>query len=470
MSTARTRPPFEPQRVELTKLFDKLPPQAIEAEMGLLGAIILDWKVAGDVLQLLSGAEDFYKPAHGTIYEALVKLYDANQPIDMIQLNQYLTDQGTLEQVGGLDYLVELAESVPSAASAMYYARIVKDKSVLRRLIDVAGKVLFQAYSSADPVQEQLELAEQAIFKIAERRGEQDVAVLKDLLQTLYDQIASRVGQGRVTSGLETGFFDLDEKTSGLQNGELVIVAGRPSMGKTAFAVNIAEHMAIVMQQPVAIFSLEMGKQQLAQRMLCSRSGVHSDKVRGNTLDADDFNKLSMVVGQICDAPLYIDDTPSLSLLQLRAKARRMAAQFDIKALFIDYLQLMSHPGSDSRQQEVSELSRGIKALARELSIPVVCLSQLNRGPEAREGHRPRMSDLRESGAIEQDADVVMMVHREEYYHDVTWQQENPDKVGLAEIIITKQRNGPTGTVELQFNNAITRFQNRLKTDRRQDY
>jgi replicative DNA helicase len=266
-------------------------------------------------------------------------------------------------------------------------------------------------------------------------------------------------------TGLDTGYAQLNEMTSGLQRGEMIIVAGRPSMGKTAFALNMAEHIAVVMNQPVAFFSLEMSKQQLAQRLLCSASGIDSHRVRRNMLSGQDYAQLANTVGRLSESPFYIDDTPGLSLLALRAKARRMAARHDIEAVFVDYMQLMNSPDSESRQQEVSMISRGIKALARELNVPVVCLSQLNRSPEGREDHRPRMSDLRESGSIEQDADVVMMLHREEYYHpDPEWAEEHPDKKGLAEIILAKQRNGPTGTVSLHFNEKTTRFGDRAPT------
>ena len=458
MSTASPRRVFEPRQADVAKLLDKQPPHAIEAEMSLLGSMILDSRVCGEVVQILQGPADFFKTAHAAVYQVLVQLYDTNQPIDMVQINQRLRDLGQLEQVGGIEYLISLAESVPSAASAPYYARMVREKSVLRQLIDAAGRILSDAYSSGEPVATLLDRAEQEVFRIAEQRGMEDAAQLNQLLQELYSQLEAH--EGRQITGLETGFFELDEMTSGLQGGEMIIVAGRPSMGKTALALNIAEHIAAVKKQGVAIFSLEMSKQQLAQRLLCSRSGVDSHKVRRNMLNEDDYVKLHLTVGELSEAPLYIDDSPGLTLLALRAKARRLAARYSIKAVFVDYLQLMSIGGAENRQQEVSELSRGIKALARELSVPVVCLSQLNRSPEAREGHKPRMSDLRESGSIEQDADVVMMIHREEYYHDEDWKRDNPDKAGRAEVILSKQRNGPTGSIELQFNSSTTRFNN----------
>ncbi len=458
MSTAAPRS-VRPSAPPLAKLFDRLPPHAVEAEMSLLGAMILDSRVIGDVVQILTGADDFYQPRHAVVYQALVQLYDQNNPIDLVQLQQALTDRQALDDVGGIDYLVELAESVPAATSAPYYAKIVRDKATLRRLIEAAGDILQRAYTSADEAADQVDSAEREIFRLAEGHASAEAGALGELLQETFAQLEAREGQH--ITGIETGFFELDEITTGLQKGEMVIVAARPSMGKTAFALNIAEHVAATNKQPVVVFSLEMSRQQLAQRLLCSRSGVDAQRVRRNMLSGDEYERLAMTVGELAEAPLFIDDTPGLSLLQLRARARRLAARHDIKLVVVDYLQLMSSPGAESRQQEVSELSRGIKALARELNVPVICLSQLNRAAESREGHRPRMSDLRESGSIEQDADVVMMLHREEYYHsDPNWAAENPDKVGVAEVIMAKQRNGPTGTIKLQFNGKSTRFNN----------
>ncbi len=442
-------------KTELPKLFEKLPPNAVEAEAALLGSMLHDWRVCGEVLQVVKSADDFYLGKHAAIYQVLIELYDQHQSIDMVQLNQKLADKKMLEQVGGLDYLLELLESVPSAASAEHYARIVREKAVLRGLIDSAGRILYDAYHSDQPAQELLEIAEKQIFDIAQFGSTDQAAELKDLLQETFDRLEA--DDGRLITGIGTGFYELDEMTNGLQPGEMIIIAARPSMGKTAFALNIAEHIGATSKQPVAVFSLEMSKQQLAQRLLCSRSGVDSHKLRRNMLSRDDFAKLSLTVGELSEAPIYIDDTPGLSLLGLRAKSRRLAARHDIKCIVIDYLQLMSAPGSESRQQEVSNLSRGIKALARELSVPVLCLSQLNRQAEQREGHRPRMSDLRESGSIEQDADVVMMLHREDYYHK--GDEEYVD-TNQAEVILAKQRNGPTGTVKLAFHGPTTRFNN----------
>ena len=446
-----------PAVVEIGPLFDKQPPHAIEAEMALLGSLILDWQVVGDVLQILKGAEDFYKPAHAAIFEVLTELYDQSQSIDMVQLNQRLIDKQMLEQVGGLEYLVDLVDGVPSAAEAPRYAQIVRDKAILRRLIETAGSVLHECYTSDEPVTELLDRAETQIFELAEKKGDDQASDVGALLRETLDRLESM--DGKMVTGHESGFFELDEMTNGLQPGEMVIIAARPSMGKTAFAVNIAEHMAMMKKIPVAIFSLEMSKQQLAQRMLCSRSGVDSNKVRRNMLSREDFGALNMTAGELADAPMYIDDTAGLTLMGLRAKARRLKQRHGIQAIFIDYLQLMTAPsaGRDGRQNEVSAMSRGVKALARELAVPVVCLSQLNRAAEQREGHRPRMSDLRESGSIEQDADVIMMLHREDYYHrgDEEYEDNN-----IAEVIVNKQRNGPTGVVKLAFHGPTTRFNN----------
>lgn len=429
--------------------------------MGVLGAVLIDSTVLGDLTPILPNPAMFYRPSHMAIYDAMLHLYGiGTDRIDGIQVKQRLADVNQLENVGGVDYLIELAESTPSAAGAKRWAEIVREKFVLRGLIDATGEIQERAFTSADPADTQLDEAERAIFTIAENKGEsQEAAPLGELLEETYRRLEAQ--DGKSVMGVETGFYELDDMTSGLQRGEMIIVAARPSMGKTAFALNLAEHIGINNSQPIAVFSLEMSKQQLAQRMLCSVSGIDSHRVRTNKLNADEFQTIARTCGALSESPVHIDDTPGLSLLALRSKARRLAARHDLAAVVIDYLQLMTAPRSETRQQEVSTLSRGIKALARELNVPVICLSQLNRAAEAREGHRPRMSDLRESGSIEQDADVVMMLHREEYYHrDETWAMNNPEKVGVAELIVAKQRNGPTGTVKLTFDGGTTRFKN----------
>lgn len=453
-ASRRSRPIIRDK--DLAKLFEKTPPSSPQAEAAVLGSIILDWRVCSEVLQILKGPDDFHRPAHAVIYQILIELYDQQQSIDMVQLNQRLTDRELLEQVGGLDYLMELADSVPSAASVGHYARIVREKSVLRRLIETSGRILYECHHSDGATEELLDAAERDIFEIAESKIQSDATDLASLLQETYSQLEREEGQS--LTGLPTGFFELDEMTNGLQASEMIIIAARPSMGKTSLALNIAEQMGATHKQPLVFFSLEMSKQQLAQRLLCSRSGVDSHKLRRNMLNGEDFGRLAQAVGELSEAPIYVDDMPGLTLLSLRAKARRLAARHDIRAVFVDYLQLMSDPTTrENRQQEVSNISRGIKALARELNVPVICMSQLNRSPEGREGHRPRMSDLRESGSIEQDADVVMMLHREDYYHKG---EDNYDQTNIAEIIVTKQRNGPTGIVKLQFQGSTTRFHN----------
>ncbi|MBL4701890.1 MAG: replicative DNA helicase [Phycisphaeraceae bacterium] len=446
--------------IDLSKIFDKLPPNAYEAECALLGSMILDSEMIGEVVQIISGESDFYKASHGVIYKTLVDLYDKAEPVDLVHLKQRLDDQNQLESTGGVQYLVELVEAVPSALSAPYYAKMVSDKAILRGLIGSATDILHKAYHTAEAVGNQVDLAEQAIFNLRQNGNTNEAVLLKQLLEEALDRIDAH--DGRSITGIETGYYEFDEMTSGLQNGEMIVLAARPSMGKTALALNMAEHIAVNNKQPVAVFSLEMGRAQLAERLMSSNSGVDSQKIRKRMLSSDDFMQLQESCANLSESPLYIDDTPGLSILGLRAKARRLAARYGIKAIFIDYLQLMSDPGSESRQQEVSSISRNVKALARDLNVPVVCLSQLNRASENREGHRPRMADLRESGSIEQDADVVMMLHREEYYHnaDEDWKQAHPELVGTAEIIITKQRNGPTGSVHLQFSGATTRFNN----------
>ncbi|MAX26888.1 MAG: replicative DNA helicase [Phycisphaeraceae bacterium] len=446
--------------IDLSKVFDKLPPNAYEAECALLGSMILDSQVIGDVVQIVSGEKDFYKGSHGVIYKMLVDTYDKAEPVDLVHLKQKLDDQNQLDAIGGVEYLVELVEAVPSALSAPYYAKMVADKAVLRGLIGSATDILHKAYHTAEPVDNQVDIAEQAIFNLRQNGNSNEATLLKLLLEEALDRIDTH--DGRSITGVETGYYEFDEMTSGLQPGEMIILAARPSMGKTALALNIAENIAVENKEAVAVFSLEMGKAQLAERLMSSHSGVDSQKIRKRMLGGDDFMRLQDSCSKLSEAPLYIDDTPGLSILALRAKARRLAARYGIKAIMIDYLQLMSDPGSESRQQEVSNISRNVKGLARDLNVPVVCLSQLNRGAENREGHRPRMADLRESGSIEQDADVIMMLHREEYYHngDEEWKQAHPELIGTAEIIIAKQRNGPTGSVHLQFHGATTRFNN----------
>ena len=446
------------QRRDVAALFGAEPPVALEAEMGLLGAILWDPKVLGEVITVVKNGDDFSSPRHGRIFDAIREVFDKHQSVDILLLNQHLRDRGIVDAVGGPEFLVQLAEGVPSAANAVHWARVVREKATMRQLIAAAGEILEEAHASRAPSQSILESAEQKIFRIAQQRESSLVSTARELVDETMRMIDESEGRGFM--GVRTGFFELDEMTNGLQRGEMLILAARPSMGKTALSLNLLEQIA-QLGVPSVMFSLEMGKQQLVQRMLCAKGQIDSQKMRKHMLGADDYRRLMAACGEISSLPIYIDDTPGLSLLAMRSKARRLKEQYQLGFIAIDYLQLMSSGNRvESRQLEVSEISRGIKAMARELDVPVLCLSQLNRAAEQREGHRPRMSDLRESGSIEQDADVVMMLHREEYYHksDPNWADENPDKVGTGELIIAKQRNGPTGTVNLIWDGNTTRF------------
>ncbi|MBU3683059.1 MAG: replicative DNA helicase [Phycisphaerales bacterium] len=445
---------------EVARLFSALPPSALEAEMSLLGSMIVDPKVIPDVIGIVSQADDFARAAHGTIFRHMVELYDATATMEIVSLVQRLKDHGVLEDVGGSQYLMDLAEGVATAANAAEYARLVREKATRRELIRAAGEILVDAHQSVGEASMVLGEAEARIFAIAQRREARSAATLRELLDETVKMIEASAGKH--VTGVPTGFDQLDEMLSGLQKGEMVILAARPSMGKTAFALNITENMASS-GSPVAFFSLEMGKQQLVQRILCAKSGVDGQKLRKGMVGKEEWRRLLGACDALQGTQIYIDDTPGLTLLQMRSKARRMREKFGIQAIVIDYLQLMSAGTRvESRQVEVSDISRGVKAMARELEVPVVCLSQLNRQSEDRQGHRPRMSDLRESGSIEQDADVVMMLHREEYYHqnDENWVEANPQKRNVAEVLVLKQRNGPTGTVELVWDSRSTAFRN----------
>ena len=443
-------------------------PESLAAEAAVLGSMLIDPECIGDVVEHLT-AEAFYRVEHRYIYDALITLYEKNKGvgIDAVLLREELIKRNQLEEVG-VEYIVKILDSVPSSANVGYYTGIVKDKMLLRELISTAGEILDSAYNQIGETAEVLDEAEQRMFSITDKHISGSASALKDLVARSFELIEKR--QGKHVTGLPTGFYELDDLTCGLQDGELIIVAGRPSMGKTSLALNIAEHIGLMEKIPVAIFSLEMGKQQLAERFLCSISGIDSQKIRRGLLSDSHYKKLADACAELSETPIYIDDTSTLTPLELRAKARRLKSRHDIKCILVDYLQLM-HLGSgriESRQMEITTISRYLKALARELSVPVIVLSQLNRSPEAREGHRPRMSDLRDSGSIEQDADVIMMLHREAYFHkgepglkdEPNWEEKNPDKLNSAELIITKQRNGPTGTIKLIFRENITRFEN----------
>ena len=435
-------------------------PESVATEAALLGALIHDYEAMNDILLFVRGGEDFYKAAHRDIFEAARSLWERTSSIDLNLLNEKLKESKALADVGGEKYLLELAESVPGGANAVHYARIVRDKSMLRRLKSVTSEIVQDIYQSQqeDQAEDIIARAEQRVYDIAGQNEMRQVESIRDLLTETMKVLESR--EGSHLTGSETGFDDLDEMLGGLQSGEMIILAARPSMGKTALALNIGTNM-IMKGIPTAVFSLEMGGMQLAQRMISSYSGVRSDRIRKNILVQDEYQAMFAACGELQDKPLYIDDTPGLTMVQLRAKARRLKNKHKIEVIIIDYLQLMtSGRRSESRQQEVSELSRNVKAMARELNVPVLCLSQLNRAAEQREGHRPRMSDLRESGSLEQDADVVLMLHREEYYHksEEDWIENNPERANLAELIVAKQRNGPTGVVKLHWDGEKTLF------------
>ncbi len=421
----------------------KVPPQSLESEVSLLGAMLLDNAVIPDIIQLLDPGA-FYSTAHSVIYETIVELYDEKKSADLVILAEALKQKGALDRAGGAAYLANLVDSVPSTANSIHYANIIKNKGLMRRLIGATNKIISEAYDPTEDPEVLLDKAEQTIFNVCEEKISQDVVPISEVLKsTMYDIDNLQDRKGRLT-GIATGFYDIDDMTSGLQKSQFIIIAGRPSMGKSSFAMNIAEHVAVEENVPVAFFSLEVSRDQLAQNMLCSHARIDAHKMRRGYLADSEWPNLSLALGKLSEAPIFIDDTPGISVLELRAKARRLKARNDIGLIVIDYLQLMQGPPSDSRQQEISAISRSLQALARELKVPVIALSQLSRATEAREGHKPRMSDLRESGAIEQEADVIFMLYREEYY--------DPDKnPGVAEIIIAKQRNGPTGTVSLAF-------------------
>lgn len=429
------------------------PPTSPEAEQSVLGAILLRPEVMDQLADLL-GPEDFYREAHGRIYRAMMDLYQRNEPVDLVTVTALLKERGQLEGVGGPVFLASLSEQVGFATNAAHYGRLVHDKAVLRRLLACSQEIAAECLAPVEDVGEFLDAAEQRVFQVAEakiRPGFDALGALVEKEIHTLEAIWHREA-GRIT-GVPSGFIDLDNKTAGFQRGDLIIIAARPSMGKTALALNIAYHAAYQAQVPVAFFSLEMSKEQLVRRLLSSVGEVDANNLRRAFLSNQEWANLQTAAGYLLDCPIYIDDTPASTVLEIRAKARRLKAEGKLGLLIIDYLQLMRGRGeAPSREQEISEISRSLKALAKELSVPVVALSQLSREPEKREKKRPQLSDLRESGAIEQDADVVMFIYRDELYRP-----DSPDK-GTAEVIIGKQRNGPTGTIKLAFRDKFTRF------------
>jgi len=432
----------------------RVPPHNLEAEKAVLGAILLEKDVIVDVVELLK-PEDFYRESHSIIYRTILELYDKNQPVDLITVTDELNQRNLLEKVGGAAYLTSLVAGVTSISNVEHYCRIIEEKAVMRRLIKASAEIMDSGYNESDDVENILDVAEQKIFDIAQSRNRQPFTPIKDVLIETIDRIDELYKNKGKIIGLPSGFVDLDMKTSGFQPSDLILIAARPSMGKTAIAMNIVEYVAVKQKVPVMIFSLEMSKQQLTQRLLCSLSMVDSHKLRMGDLTEEDWPKLAAAVGVLSDAPIYIDDTPAITTMEVRAKCRRLKLEKGLGLVVIDYLQLMqSNKKAESRQQEVSDISRSLKALAREIDVPVIALSQLSRAPETRSDHRPMLSDLRESGSIEQDADIVMFLYREDYYNPDT------DKKNIAEVIIAKQRNGPTGTVELGWLGQYTKFVN----------
>jgi len=434
---------------------DRVPPQSMEAERAVLGGILLEPEAAVKAVEILT-PEAFYRDAHARIFKAMLSLFARREPIDVMTLSEELKKSDDLEKVGGIAALTDLVDSVPSAANIEHYAKLVVEKYILRQLIRASSEIAEDCFRAARDADTILDEAEQRIFKISEARVSPGFMHVKDILKKRFEEI-QRIHETRTgVTGLPSGFTDLDRKyTAGFHPGDLAIIAGRPSMGKTSFALNIAQHVALVERKPVAIFSLEMSKELLVQRLLCSEAEVDAQKVRMGFTTAEDIQALTRAAGLLSEAPIYIDDTPALSTLEMRARARRLKSEHDIALIIVDYLQLArASERSENRQQEISSISRSLKTLAKELNIPVIALSQLSRAVEARGGdRRPMLSDLRESGAIEQDADLVLFLYRPEFYDP-----DDPEKRGKAELIIGKQRNGPTGTVHLVFEKQFTRF------------
>jgi replicative DNA helicase len=432
----------------------RVPPHNIEAEQSVLGAMLLDKDAITNVNEVLKG-DEFYKESHRVLFSAIIELYNKDEPVDMITLIDLLRSRELLEAVGGMSYISNLATSVPATSNVKHYAKIVEDKYVLRKLILSSNEIMDMCYGQKDNTENVIGLAEKYIFDISQKNIHQDFEHVGGIITRSFDELEKLYkSKGQIT-GVTSGFVDLDRKTSGFQGGDLVLIAARPSMGKTSFVVNIALAAALRAGKSVAIFSLEMSKEQIAYRMICSEATVDMQRLRTGDLEDDDWVKLARAAGPMANSRMFIDDTPGITVSEMRSKCRRLKTQKDkgVDLIIIDYMQLMSGNGkSESRQQEVSEISRNLKALAKEMDAPVIALSQLSRAAEQRADHRPILSDLRESGSIEQDADIVMFLYRDEYYNKDT------EKKNIAEVILAKQRNGPTGTVELAWLGQYTKF------------
>jgi replicative DNA helicase len=438
--------------------YDRTPPFSPEAEIAVLGGMLIDRDAVARAVEFVNDSM-FFREAHRRLFRSMSRLFERGDVLDVITVAEELKKTEELESVGGLEYIAELVDAVPTAANIEYHARIVRDKALLRRLIDASQNIIRDVYGQGDREVEQiLDEAESKIFQVAQSHSREGFVWIKEILWPTFEHIERlQESKGGIT-GVPTGFSDLDRMTTGLQKGDLVIVAGRPSMGKTSWVMNVAQNAAIEHEIPTAVFSLEMGKEQLVQRLLCSEGRVDAQKLRRGQLSPEEYQRLAAAAGHLNTAPLWIDDSPGITVLEMRAKARRLKSETDIGMIVIDYMQLMSSSGrAESRVQEVSEISRGLKALARELEVPVVALSQLSRQPEQRHDKKPQLSDLRESGSIEQDADLVMFLFRPEYYFGPVDDQGN-NLEGQAELMVAKQRNGPTGIVNLFFHKQYTRF------------
>ena len=441
--------------MEQNNQIQKKVPHDADAEQAVLSSILMDKDAAAEAFELLK-TDDFYSPENREVFRAALQLYTKGDPIDVVTVKNQLEENGVFAEIGGVETLANIAAAVGSSVNVKSYAKIVEEKSVLRRLIKLSGELSEISYKGADDINVILDKAEKGIFDVMQNRNTDSFASIMDVAYNTFSNIEKIYNSNEKITGISTGFTDFDAKTAGLQKSDLILIAARPSMGKTAFVLNVAQYAAVRDHVPVAIFSLEMSKEQLVNRMLCAEALVDAQKVRTGELNSDDWSKLVESMGVLSEAPIYIDDTPGITAIEIRAKCRRLKIEKGLGLVVIDYLQLMSGSGrSDSRQQEISEISRSLKAIAREIEAPVIALSQLSRACEARSDHRPMLSDLRESGAIEQDADLVAFLYRDEYYFP-----EKTEKKNQAELIIAKQRNGPTGTVNLTWLGQYTKFAN----------
>jgi len=431
-------------------------PHNLEAERAVLGAIFIDTKQLDILIERLKPSDFYHKP-NEIIYQTMIELHSKNIPIDLVTITEHLSKNKMLEAAGGASYISQIIDEIPSTVNIIHYAKIIKEKAILRNIIKTSAEIIEKSYEEPEDIDEFLDNVEKTFFSLSENRFQTTFTDIKSLIKDAISTIEKMYQEKEVVSGIPSGFIDLDKKTNGFQPSDLIIIAGRPSMGKTAFCLNIAEFVAIDKQIPVAFFSLEMSKEQLAYRLLSSQTGISVSNLRNGIIAKEEWSKISVAAGKLAEGKLFIDDTPAMTILEIRAKARRLKSQENIQLLIIDYLQLIRGlTGNDnSREREISEISRSLKNLARELKIPVVALSQLNRAVEQRSDKRPQLADLRESGAIEQDADVILFIYRDEVYH-----KDREDNKGLAEIIIGKQRNGPTGTIKLYFQKETTSFKN----------